>query len=82
MASLSASVPVMNIGDEAWGEQHEDWPGGGALSKRLVPGGGPMLGASLYALGPGNVGVYHAHHASEEHRHRPRRRARPAQRHG
>jgi uncharacterized cupin superfamily protein len=56
----------MNIWDDEWGEQAEDWSGGGALTKRLVPGGGPLLGASLYELGPGNFVVYHAHHGSEE----------------
>jgi uncharacterized cupin superfamily protein len=56
----------MNIWDDEWGEQPEDWAGGGGLSKRLVPGGGPLLGATLYELGPGNFVVYHAHHGSEE----------------
>ena len=56
----------MNIWDDEWGEQDEDWSGGGALSKRLGPGGGPFLGASLYELGPGNFAIYHAHHGSEE----------------
>ena len=56
----------MNIWDDNWGEQDEDWSGGGALSKRLVPGGGPFLGASLYELGRGNFMIYHAHHGSEE----------------
>ena len=55
-----------NIYDNEWGEQDEDWSGGGALSKRLVPGGGPFLGATLYELGRGNFMVYHAHHGSEE----------------
>jgi uncharacterized cupin superfamily protein len=55
-----------NIWDHDWGEQQEDWSGGGALSKRLVPGGGPQLGASLYELGPGNFVVFHFHHGSEE----------------
>lgn len=55
----------MNIWDDAWGEQDEDWSGGGALTKRLV-GRGPMLGASLYELGPGNFMIYHLHHGSEE----------------
>jgi uncharacterized cupin superfamily protein len=55
-----------NIYDNAWGEQDEDWSGGGALSKRLVPGGGPFLGATLYELGHGNFMIYHAHHGSEE----------------
>jgi uncharacterized cupin superfamily protein len=56
----------MNIWDDEWGDQPEDWAGGGGLSKRLVPGGGPLLGATLYELGPGNFVVYHAHHGSEE----------------
>jgi uncharacterized cupin superfamily protein len=55
----------MNIWDDEWGEQGEDWSGGGGLGKRLVSGG-PMLGASLYELGPGNFNIYHAHHGSEE----------------
>lgn len=55
----------MNILDDDWGEQPEDWSGGGALQKRLVERG-PLLGASLYELGPGNFMVYHAHHGSEE----------------
>ena len=55
-----------NVYDNDWGEQQEDWSGGGALSKRLVPGGGPFLGATLYELGPGNFMIYHAHHGSEE----------------
>jgi uncharacterized cupin superfamily protein len=55
----------MNIWDEAWGEQDEDWTGGGGLSKRLVARG-PLLGASLYELGPGNFAIFHFHHASEE----------------
>lgn len=56
----------MNIWDDAWGEQGEDWSGGGGLAKRLVPGGGPMLGASLYELERGNFMVFHFHHGSEE----------------
>ena len=55
-----------NMYDNDWGEQGEDWSGGGALSKRLVPGGGPFLGATLYELGRGNFMIYHAHHGSEE----------------
>jgi uncharacterized cupin superfamily protein len=58
---------MANMYDNDWGEQPEDWSGGGALAKRLTPGGyGNMLGASLYELGPGNFAVYHAHHGSEE----------------
>lgn len=56
----------MNVFGDEWGEQSEDWSGGGALSKRLVPGGGPFLGASVYELGPGKFVVYHAHHGSDE----------------
>ncbi|HKT45656.1 MAG TPA: cupin domain-containing protein [Gaiellaceae bacterium] len=57
----------MNIWDDDWGEQEEDWSGGGALGKLLVPGGlGHLLGATLYELDPGDFVVYHAHHGSEE----------------
>jgi uncharacterized cupin superfamily protein len=55
----------MNVFDDAWGEQEEDWSGGGGTSKRLVEPG-PQLGASVYELGPGNFTVYHFHHGSEE----------------
>jgi uncharacterized cupin superfamily protein len=55
-----------NVYDNDWGEQDEDWSGGGGLSKRLVPGGGPLLGATLYELERGNFMIYHAHHGSEE----------------
>ena len=55
----------MNIWDDDWGEQPEDWSGGGGKSKRLV-GRGPVLGASLQELGRGNFVIYHAHHGSEE----------------
>ena len=51
----------MNVFDDEWGPQEEDWSGGGGLAKRLVERG-PLLGASVYELGPGNVTVYHAHH--------------------
>ena len=43
----------MNIWDDDWGEQPEDWSGGGGKSKRLVERG-PLLGASLYELERGN----------------------------
>jgi uncharacterized cupin superfamily protein len=57
----------VNVYDDDWGEQGEDWSGGGALAKRLTPSGWEqMLGASLYELGPGNFAIYHAHHGSEE----------------
>jgi uncharacterized cupin superfamily protein len=55
----------VNIWEDDWGEQPEDWSGGGGLSRRLVERG-PLLGATLYELGPGNFMVYHAHHGSEE----------------
>ena len=55
----------MNIWDDEWGEQGEDWSGGGGRSKRLVASG-PVLGASLYELDRGNFALYHAHHGSEE----------------
>ena len=55
----------MNVWDEEWGEQAEDWSGGGGRAKRLVPSG-PMLGASLYELDRGNFMVFHFHHGSEE----------------
>jgi uncharacterized cupin superfamily protein len=56
---------AMNVWDDDWGPQEEDWSGGGAVSKRLVPRG-PLLGASVYELAPGNFMIYHFHHASEE----------------
>ena len=55
----------MNVWGDEWGEQGEDWSGGGALQKRLVESG-HRLGASLYELDPGDFVVYHAHHGSEE----------------
>ena len=55
----------MNIWDDEWGEQGEDWSGGGGLAKRLVPSE-PLLGASLYELERGNFAIFHFHHGSEE----------------
>jgi len=55
----------MNIWADEWGEQGEDWSGGGGLAKRFVPSG-PMLGASLYELERGNFMIFHFHHGSEE----------------
>jgi len=55
----------VNVFDDDWGDQGEDWSGGGGRSKRLVPSG-PELGASLYELGPGNFNVFHFHHGAEE----------------
>ena len=54
----------MNIWTDEW-DATDDWSGGGAKSKHLVDRG-PLLGASLYELGPGNFGVYHFHPGSEE----------------
>jgi uncharacterized cupin superfamily protein len=65
MSSLSVRVRSMNVWADEWGEQGEDWSGGGALQKRFVESG-HQLGASLYELGPGNFMIYHAHHGSEE----------------
>jgi uncharacterized cupin superfamily protein len=56
---------MTNVWDDEWGEQGEDWSGGGGLQKRLVPRG-PALGATLYELGPGNFMIFHFHHGSEE----------------
>jgi uncharacterized cupin superfamily protein len=57
--------PAMNIWDDEWGPQEEDWSGGGGRSKRLVERG-PRLGASLYELERGNFMIFHFHHGSEE----------------
>ena len=53
-----------NIWSDEWGEQPEDWSGGGGRSKRLPRG--ERLGATVYELEPGNFVVYHFHHAWEE----------------
>jgi uncharacterized cupin superfamily protein len=53
-----------NIWSEDWGEQGEDWSGGGGLAKALPRGA--ALGATVYELGRGNFGVYHFHHRAEE----------------
>jgi uncharacterized cupin superfamily protein len=55
----------VNVFDDEWGDQPEDWSGGAGRSKRLVERG-PLLGASVYELAPGNFAVYHFHHGSEE----------------
>ena len=52
-----------NIWTEQW-ESGEDWSGGGGSSKRLPRA--ERLGATLYALDPGNFVPYHFHHAAEE----------------
>jgi uncharacterized cupin superfamily protein len=61
----SLGMADANIWDDAWGDQEEDWSGGGGLAKRLVPRG-PLLGASLYELERGNFMIFHFHHGSEE----------------
>lgn len=54
----------MNVFGDEW-EALDDWSGGGVKSTRLVERG-PVLGASVYELGPGNTSAYHFHHGSEE----------------
>lgn len=56
-----------NVWSNEWGEQPEDWSGGGGRSKRLPRAAvRPSLGATVYELDPGDFLVYHFHHASEE----------------
>jgi len=55
----------VNVWANEW-DDVEDWSGGGARSRRLVPGGGPFLGATVYELEPGTWVIYHVHHGSEE----------------
>jgi uncharacterized cupin superfamily protein len=55
---------VSNVFSDEW-EALDDWSGGGVKSTRLVERG-PVLGASVYELGPGNTSAYHFHHGSEE----------------
>ena len=54
-----------NIWDDAWGEQQEDWSGGGVEVEAAAERRG-TLGATLYELGPGNFMIFHFHHGSEE----------------
>jgi uncharacterized cupin superfamily protein len=54
----------MNVFGDEW-DALDDWSGGGVKSRRLVERG-PVLGASVYELGPGNTSPYHFHHGSEE----------------
>jgi uncharacterized cupin superfamily protein len=54
----------VNVFGDEW-DALDDWSGGGVKSTRLV-GRGPLLGASVYELGPGNTSAYHFHHGSEE----------------
>ena len=53
-----------NVWSDEWGEQGDDWSGGGALAKPLPRG--VDLGATLYELDPGDFVVYHFHHRWEE----------------
>jgi len=62
----SRTVADMNIWSDDWGEQPEDWSGGGGMRKRLVPFSGPLLGATVYELERGNFMIFHFHHGSEE----------------
>jgi uncharacterized cupin superfamily protein len=56
-----------NIWSDDWGEQPEDWSGGGGRSKRLPRSDErPGVGATVYELGADDVLVYHFHHAWEE----------------
>jgi uncharacterized cupin superfamily protein len=56
-----------NIWTEDWGEQPEDWSGGGGRFKRLPRAeDSPGLGVTVGELDPGNFVVYHFHHAWEE----------------
>jgi uncharacterized cupin superfamily protein len=56
-----------NIWSDAWGEQSDDWSGGGGRHKQLPRAAeSPGLGATVGELGPGNFVVYHFHHAWEE----------------
>lgn len=56
-----------NIWSDDWGEQTEDWSGGGVVAKRLPRAEEkPGLGAAVYELDPGDFVIYHFHHAWEE----------------
>ncbi len=56
--------PGVSIWTDEW-DDAEDWSGGGAKSRALVPRGA-FLGATVYELDPGAFAIYHAHHGSEE----------------
>ena len=56
-----------NVWSDEWGEQGEDWSGGGGRHKRLPRAAErPGLGVTVGELDPGNFVVYHFHHAWEE----------------
>jgi uncharacterized cupin superfamily protein len=60
----SLDMAEENIWSDDW-DADDDWSGGGAKSRRLVPRG-PFLGATVYELDPGKWVIYHIHHGSEE----------------
>jgi uncharacterized cupin superfamily protein len=63
----SPGMADANVWSDEWGEQDDDWSGGGGRSKRLPRAAErPGLGATVYELDPGNFVVYHFHHAWEE----------------
>jgi uncharacterized cupin superfamily protein len=53
-----------NVWSDEWGEQGEDWSGGGGRYKPLPRG--VDLGATLSELDPGDFVVFHFHHRWEE----------------
>ena len=56
-----------NIWSDDWGEQGEDWSGGGGRGKPLPRAAErPGLGVTVYELDPGNFVVSHSPHAGEE----------------
>jgi len=56
-----------NIWSDDWGEQGEDWSGGGGVAKRLPRAAErPGFGATVIELDPEDFVVYHFHHAWEE----------------
>ena len=56
-----------NSWSDEWGEQAEDWSGGGGRGKRLPRAEErPGLGLTVYEFDPANFVVYHFHHAWEE----------------
>ena len=56
----------MNIWDDEWGEQHEDWSGGGAQSPAARPQRAVPRRDGSTSSSRGNFMIYHAHHGSDE----------------
>ena len=54
-----------NIWDDTWGEQGEDWSGGGAEPEAARAEGAAARGEP-YELGRGNFMIFHFHHGFEE----------------